>query len=115
TDETYDAIIVGAGPGGATAAAVMARAGLRVLLLDKATFPRDKICGDAISGKSVDVLRKLGLLDRLMQAESLDSWGCTFSGPYGDAVEIPFTKALSRPTPPGFICARLVFDNLLFE
>ena len=53
----YDALIVGAGPGGATAATLMAEAGLRVLLLDKARFPRDKICGDAVSGKSIGVMR----------------------------------------------------------
>ncbi|MEM9997193.1 MAG: FAD-dependent monooxygenase, partial [Bacteroidota bacterium] len=63
----FDAIIVGAGPGGATAAAEMAKAGLRPLLLDKTdAFPRDKICGDDVSGKSVDVLRRLNLLDRLV-------------------------------------------------
>ena len=63
----YDAIIVGAGPGGATAAAVLARAGLRPLLLDKDTFPRDKICGDAISGKSVDVMKRLGMMDAMAE------------------------------------------------
>ena len=64
---TYDAIIVGAGPGGATAAAFMAEDGLRVLLIDKDRFPRDKVCGDAISGKSVEVLRQLGVETCLRQ------------------------------------------------
>ncbi|MCB0297823.1 MAG: FAD-dependent oxidoreductase, partial [Calditrichaeota bacterium] len=47
----YDMIIVGGGPGGATAALYGERLGLKVLLLDKQYFPRDKICGDALSGK----------------------------------------------------------------
>ena len=111
----YDAIVVGGGPGGATAATFMARDGLRVLLLDKDRFPRDKICGDAISGKSVDVLRRLGLIERVMAAEQVGSWGVTFGGPYGDEVAIPFTKELGRPVPPGFVCARAVFDEVLFQ
>ena len=113
--KTYDAIVVGAGPGGATAAAFMAESGLRVLLLDKSTFPRDKVCGDAISGKSVDVLRRLNLVDEVMQTRQVGSWGVTFGGPYGDEVAIPFTKELDKPVPPGFVCAREVFDQVLFE
>ncbi|MGI9174828.1 MAG: NAD(P)/FAD-dependent oxidoreductase [Rhodothermales bacterium] len=113
--QPHDAIIVGAGPGGATAAAFLAEQGRRVLLLDKSTFPRDKVCGDAISGKSVDVLRRLGLVDRVMQTKQVGSWGVTFGGPYGDEVAIPFTKELDKPVPPGFVCAREVFDQVLFE
>jgi geranylgeranyl reductase family protein len=112
----YDAIVVGAGPGGSTAATLMVRQGLRVLLLDKSTFPRDKICGDAIGGKSVDALKALGLVARVQQAtDSLGSWGVTFSGPMGDQVEIPFTKVLTQPVAPGFIVPRLVYDDLLFN
>ncbi|MCS5652743.1 MAG: FAD-binding protein, partial [Candidatus Marinimicrobia bacterium] len=47
----YDAIIVGAGPAGTTAALYAHRLGLQCILLDKSIFPRDKICGDALSGK----------------------------------------------------------------
>ncbi|NND72004.1 MAG: geranylgeranyl reductase family protein [Rhodothermales bacterium] len=115
TFERYDAIVVGAGPGGATAATVMARDNLRVLLIDKESFPRDKICGDAISGKSVDVLRELGMLDDLVRDESLGSWGVTFSGPMGDEVSIPFTKMLDQPVAPGFVSRREVFDQLVFQ
>ena len=49
----YDVIIVGAGPAGSAAALYAHRLGLNCILLDKAVFPRDKICGDALSGKSV--------------------------------------------------------------
>ncbi len=113
--DRYDAIVVGAGPGGCTAATLMARSGLRVVLLEKERFPRDKICGDAISGKSVGVLKELGLLEKTEQAESIVSWGATFSSPRGDEVSIPFTNVLDRPTPPGFVCARTEFDEILFD
>src|SRR5690625_7633684 len=88
---SYDAVIVGAGPGGATAAAVMARAGLRVMLVDKASFPRDKICGDAISGKSGDVLRRLELLDQILTAPQGKSGGIAIGGPDGSVACTPIT------------------------
>ena len=111
----YDAIIVGAGPGGATAAAVMARRGLKPLLIDRENFPRDKVCGDALSGKTVDVMKRLGMIEALQAVSQLDSWGVTFSGPSGDEVAIPFTKALDKPIAPGFVCDRITFDNLVFQ
>ena len=63
----FDIIIVGAGPGGSTAAIRAREYGLSVFLIDKKKFPRDKVCGDALSGCSVNVLRKLNLLDRLKE------------------------------------------------
>ena len=58
-----DVIVAGAGPAGAIAALVMARAGARVLILDRSTFPRDKLCGDTINPGAVSFLRDLGLTD----------------------------------------------------
>ena len=55
----HEITILGAGPGGATTAIALARKGIDSVLLEKATFPRDKICGDALSGKVVEVLRKI--------------------------------------------------------
>ncbi len=111
--QTADVLIVGAGPGGAATALSLAPTGARTLLIDRARFPRDKICGDAISGKSVDVLRKLNLLDRLKAMESIGSFGVTFSGPYGAEVHIPFGKEVTEP--PGYLSPRLAFDNMLVE
>ena len=54
--ESYDTIIVGAGPAGATAAYYLATGGKRVALLEKATFPRDKYCGDAWCAPALDLL-----------------------------------------------------------
>ncbi len=62
---TWDLVVVGAGPAGATAALAALRAdpGLRVLLLDRADFPRDKCCGDGVAPHVLDVLRPLGAAD----------------------------------------------------
>ena len=53
---TYDVAIIGAGPAGSTAAYRLAAAGARVLLLDKATFPRDKPCGGGVTGRAARLL-----------------------------------------------------------
>ncbi|MCE2450756.1 MAG: NAD(P)-binding protein [Candidatus Latescibacteria bacterium] len=68
--QTYDLIIVGGGPAGATAALYAQRHGLAALLLDKQCFPRDKICGDALSGKTVGLRRCATCLGRLLPALS---------------------------------------------
>ena len=53
----YDAVIVGAGPAGSSAATVLAAAGLRVALVDKAHFPRDKLCGGLLSERCIGAIR----------------------------------------------------------
>src|SRR5207248_9426825 len=54
--ERFDAIVVGAGPAGSTAAIRLSRAGARVLLVDKARFPRDKPCGGGLTTRAVNEL-----------------------------------------------------------
>jgi geranylgeranyl reductase family protein len=54
--ESYDVIIVGAGPAGSTSACFLAREGLSVLLLDRARFPRDKPCGGGVTGRAAALL-----------------------------------------------------------
>ena len=111
----YDALVVGAGPGGATAATFMARAGLRVLLVDKDRFPRDKTCGDALSGKTVDVLRRLGIVDAVEAGPSLVAWGILFSSPYGSEVDVQFCDPATATTAPGYVMARTDFDALVVD
>lgn len=62
--ETADVIVVGAGPGGSATAAYLAGHGLDVLLLEKASFPRDKICGDGLTPRAVRELISLGVPHR---------------------------------------------------
>lgn len=111
----YDVIIVGGGPAGSACALYAEQHGLRVLLVDKATFPRDKICGDAISGKSVVYLRELGLLDALHSQPQVRANGVTFSSPDGNLATIAFTPPNTDRESFGYVCRREVFDNILFQ
>ncbi len=58
---TYDAVIIGGGPAGGTAAILLARAGWRVALVEKASFPRRKVCGEFVSATSLALVDRLGL------------------------------------------------------
>jgi flavin-dependent dehydrogenase len=69
-----DVLIVGAGPAGSVAAALLARAGLRVRVVDRAVFPRDKLCGDTVNPGTLAILRRLGL------AASVDVCGLPIDG-----------------------------------
>ncbi len=63
----YDVVIVGAGPAGSSCATILAEHGVRVLLLDKEKFPREKICGDCINPKCWPLLELLGPGEQLRQ------------------------------------------------
>jgi geranylgeranyl reductase family protein len=67
---TYDALVIGAGPAGSAAAWKLARAGLRVALADRETFPRDKVCGDALIPDALGAVDAMGLRD-VLDAEAV--------------------------------------------
>ncbi|HET7040923.1 MAG TPA: FAD-dependent monooxygenase, partial [Gemmatimonadales bacterium] len=64
-EQQVDLLIAGAGPGGSATALRAARAGLRVLAVDRARFPRDKACSEYLSPEGVRQLGQLGVLGRL--------------------------------------------------
>ncbi|MBI5227444.1 geranylgeranyl reductase family protein [Candidatus Micrarchaeota archaeon] len=112
--EEFDVIVLGGGPSGSSTTIFLSKAGKKVLLLDRAKFPRDKTCGDGISGRSVGILGELGVLDDVRKAEHMDMFGVTFSSPKGTVVPISSGKP-ANGVPPGFVCRREVFDNVLFQ
>ncbi|MFM9027513.1 MAG: NAD(P)/FAD-dependent oxidoreductase [Bacteroidota bacterium] len=108
---SYDVIILGAGPAGATAALALQKSGLKIALVDKHSFPRDKICGDAIGGRVRRVLAELdtALAHRLDEIPtSLIATGWRLVAPSGREVTAFFKT-------PGKVCARYDFDDFLFR
>ncbi|MEO8496505.1 MAG: FAD-dependent monooxygenase [Planctomycetota bacterium] len=67
SDMCWDVVVIGAGPAGAMAAREAARGGAMVLLVDRASFPRPKVCGCCINGAAIGVLTEVGLGDLLEQ------------------------------------------------
>lgn len=111
-------LIIGAGPAGTSTALFLAKQGIASTIIDKATFPRDKICGDALSGKVVEVLNKLDksfALELASDSQYLGSWGVTFVAPNLEALRVPFTTKAEKKNAPGFIAKRIDFDNWLVE
>ncbi len=113
-------LIVGAGPAGSSLSLFLCREKIPHVLIDKAIFPRDKICGDALSGKVIDVFKKLDekLLEGIYDGEDqfTGSYGVKFAAPNGKFIDIPFKKNLDELIhPPGFISKRIHFDNYLFR
>lgn len=91
-DEQVDLVVVGAGPAGAAAAIVAARAGLEVALVDKAAFPRDKCCGDGLTAAALRELERLGL-----EPAAVPSWQ-----PVRDVVlHAPSLRRVELPLPDG--------------
>jgi menaquinone-9 beta-reductase len=85
---TTDAIVVGAGPAGSTAATLLAKAGRSVVLIDKATFPRDKCCGDGLTTLALRELQGIGLKPSMVPSwKSVDAaW---LRSPSGREVCVP--------------------------
>lgn len=88
-----DVLVVGAGPAGSACAHQLALAGWSVVLADTRTFPRDKVCGDALVPDSIAALRRLGLLDRVLaQGRGVEQARCV--APNSQAVEVPGALAV---------------------
>lgn len=112
----YDVIIVGGGPAGTCCAYQLSRSGANVALIEKAGFPRDKVCGDALS---LDVVNQLEWMDPVLAenfrqlADKLPSYGIRFVSPGGHALDLPIIKQGVRTC--GYTCERSVFDHFLME
>ena len=111
--------IIGAGPSGSTCSFFLSRFQIPHVLIDAAEFPRDKICGDAISGKALHILRKMdsqAVEDLHSKAGFTDTWGISFTAPNGKKLDIPFKKDKKEDDlPVGFVSKRLDFDHYLFQ
>jgi len=81
-----DVLVVGAGPAGSVAATVLARAGARVRIVDRSTFPRDKLCGDTVNPGTLAALRRLGMAEGLERC-GLPVAGMRLTGERGTVVE----------------------------
>jgi len=112
----YDVVIAGAGPAGSASACRLVRAGLRVALVDRASFPRDKVCSEYMSPEGVRHLAALGALDRVEAAGGQAIRGTTVHAPRGSRLTGLFARAGHAPfRDTGLSVPRRILDQALVE
>jgi menaquinone-9 beta-reductase len=116
--------IIGAGPAGAAAALQLAQIGVECIIVDKCVFPRDKVCGDGLSGKVITALNRINpeIGERLKGAGfKANSWGVTFVSPSRHSLEVGHRPDYSSndaghtESPIAYVCKRFDFDNFLVD
>lgn len=112
-----DVIVVGAGPGGATAASSLAQKGYDVLLLDRHDFPRDKTCGDAVPAGAIELLWRLGMRDKIAKSvergELYPLEGMLLVSPRGHELHAKFSRGQEGSD--SYVAPRIYFDALIQE
>jgi len=115
----FDLAIIGAGPSGATLALCLAPTGIKIAIFDKEQFPREVICGDALSGQVNHILKRMpdGIYPAFLnEVKKTPSWGIRFYAPGNESLDLPYVLTHSgEQEPPGYICPRFAFDYFLFQ
>ena len=107
----FDVIVVGGGPAGSAAACYAADEGLKVLLLEKDNYPRDKVCGDAVGGKALKHLEELKILDTLEKSPHFIFDSVIFSNTKEEKVKVEIKDSEAK----GYVYPRLNFDWIMFN
>lgn len=110
-----DVLIVGAGPSGSGLAALLAGQGLDVLLVDRASFPRDKTCGDGLTPRAIPVLDRLGVLGELESAGYRRILGAELHPAGAQPWTIEFADHSLGLPPYGLVVPRFDLDHVLLK
>jgi 2-polyprenyl-6-methoxyphenol hydroxylase-like FAD-dependent oxidoreductase len=112
-----DVIIVGAGPAGSASALYLVERGWRVLVLDRAGFPRPKICGEYLSPEASRILDRLGVLKAVDEAGAVPLRGMRITAPDGTVLVADYPTAGPWRGYRDYALAlpRLVFDQVLLD
>ena len=109
-----DVLVVGGGPAGSAAALLLATAGHSVVLVDRASFPRDKACSEYMSPEAVRILDRLGVVSALERSGAVPLAGTSVTGARGARLHGRFALAGHLPfRPTGLSVSRRILDHVL--
>ena len=112
--QTFDSIVVGGGPGGSATAGYLAMEG-HACCSSKKRRGRDKTCGDAVGGKSLSHVKRLGVKEALESTPHFRVTGIVFSSPKGHSVRVALPEEDVQRLEAGYSLPRQQFDHLLFN
>lgn len=115
--DLYDVIVVGGGPAGSTMAWSLARRGARVAVVERAIFPREKVCGDFVEPAGLRILEAMGLREAVQSSSPLPITATRiYFGPrLGYRGPIPYYQAAHGLPPYGLVVPRHILDHHLLQ
>ncbi len=116
-ESEFDVIVVGGGPGGSAAAAYNSLNGCKVLLIERGVWPRDKVCGDAVGGKSLSHVEELGVLPMIQSTPYYQVDSILFGSANGSEVRVMLPKESyeEKGLMSGYALPRVQFDYMMFK
>src|SRR2546423_14547796 len=114
--EIFDVAVVGGGPAGSSCAAFCAANGLRVVLIEREKFPREKVCGDCLNPECWPILRQLGIEKKVRESPHATLASVAFVGSHDRCVEIELPQVRAGLAFGAEIAIkRSIFDALLLD
>jgi len=111
----FDVIVVGGGPSGSAAATYNAMNGCKVLLIEKEEWPRDKVCGDAVGGKSLSHVKELGVKAMVEKTPHFMVDSIVFGSTNGNSVKVMLPQDEFEKKMAGYSLPRIQFDYMMFK